>query len=798
MFDTQTVVSLDAKVGDIGIYFPEGLQLSEEFCDYNHLCRTTATGEKDTGYMERNKRNVTAIRLRGETSCGIYLPLTSLGYTFVDLTTFKVGDTIDTVNGQIVCTKYVPFRQVRGSRGDSNGNRARKKKVPIAPLFAEHADTEQLAYNLDAFKPGDEIEITLKMHGCFIRGTKVRMADGNLKAIERIVVGDKVLGYDFNQKKIVPTTVLNTFKNAPSQNWNQLKFSRNGVIGDKKGTQTSTYNHKYWVEEKQEWVMAEDLQVGDKISTLISSPVLTSLQKEVMIGSFLGDGCLLSFRDQVAEIQETKKKKHIEYLQYLENITSNFFYIGQEKASGYGSKTIPGRTMRSADLYNYFVDISTFKNGNNDRRLKEGIVEKITPLSLALWYCGDGSLAHWEQQQDRANIAICRYTQPEDRAIIKKIFAKFNLYPVFYQDNQLYWRLRFNLDDANKLFDLIAEYIPPCMQYKLPERYQNRFIQPVDGEEFNPKGFVLSPQEVLENIKVTRLMDEYDLETELHNYVVGLTIVHNTSARTAHTKVLKGYKRTFLDRIFLREGTPIYDWGYVSGTRRTVLEDYDGGYYGSNAFREPHSKAFEGKLLKGESVYAEIVGYTTDGVPIMPPAKNKILQDPEFIKKYGERMEFSYGCVPTGEKTFYGMDEEGYFSLTQELPQSDLYVYRMTYTTEEGEVIEYTPYMVRKRCEEMGIKSVPVLYKGFIPSEEELGDKTAGEWVEELAKQYNDGPDPIGNHWREGVVVRIINRKSFRAFKSKNDIFRILTQGALDLLTKKDAENISEDVLGEM
>ena len=35
----------------------------------------------------------------------------------------------------------------------------------IAPLFTEHCDTEQLAYNLSAFKPGDEIEITLKMHG---------------------------------------------------------------------------------------------------------------------------------------------------------------------------------------------------------------------------------------------------------------------------------------------------------------------------------------------------------------------------------------------------------------------------------------------------------------------------------------------------------------------------------------------------------------------------------------------------------------------------------------------------------
>lgn len=42
--------------------------------------------------------------------------------------------------------------------------------------------------------------------------------------------------------------------------------------------------------------------------------------------------------------------------------------------------------------------------------------------------------------------------------------------------------------------------------------------------------------------------------------------------------------------------TPLYDWGYVSGTRRTVLENFDGGFYGSNAFRKQHEDSFRGKL----------------------------------------------------------------------------------------------------------------------------------------------------------------------------------------------------------
>ena len=51
-------------------------------------------------------------------------------------------------------------------------------------------------------------------------------------------------------------------------------------------------------------------------------------------------------------------------------------------------------------------------------------------------------------------------------------------------------------------------------------------------------------------------------------------------------------------------------WGYVSGTRRTVMDTFEGGFYGSNEFRERHSKTFEGKLWKGETVYYEVVGFT--------------------------------------------------------------------------------------------------------------------------------------------------------------------------------------------
>lgn len=269
--------------------------------------------------------------------------------------------------------------------------------------------------------------------------------------------------------------------------------------------------------------------------------------------------------------------------------------------------------------------------------------------------------------------------------------------------------------------------------------------------------------------------------------------MHGTSQRTACLPVLTGYKRTFWEKLTRKPGTPIYNWGGVSGTRRVVLDSYDGGFYGSNEFREQHSKTFEGKLWKGETVYYEVVGFTHTGTPIMASCSNSKVADKEFAKQYGKETVFSYGCRPLGldmnVNYFEGNIEEG---IVKEYPQSDIYVYRMTMANEDGNVVEYTPDFMRYRCEQMGVKCVPVLWKGAIP--ENPGSKddptiTAGEWIKLVAERFYDGPDPIGKtHVREGVVVRILNRPKFTAYKHKNFHFKVLEGICKDEATAPDME----------
>lgn len=161
-FGNDTIVGLDTHEGDLGIYFPVDGQLSERYCAVNDLVRRKdENGKVAGGYLDPEKRNIKALKLRGEKSDGLFMPLTSLA-DFCRISDLNVGDTIDIVNGEEICCKYIPHRPVSSHKG---GSTVRKLKKNIAPTFYEHVDTAQLAYNLNAFKNGDIVQLTLKMHG---------------------------------------------------------------------------------------------------------------------------------------------------------------------------------------------------------------------------------------------------------------------------------------------------------------------------------------------------------------------------------------------------------------------------------------------------------------------------------------------------------------------------------------------------------------------------------------------------------------------------------------------------------
>lgn len=263
--------------------------------------------------------------------------------------------------------------------------------------------------------------------------------------------------------------------------------------------------------------------------------------------------------------------------------------------------------------------------------------------------------------------------------------------------------------------------------------------------------------------------------------------VHGTSSRNAYQPAIVGENGFFLTKLIAHSNwlpkkwrtsaqshlTPKTEMRYLIGTRRTVLTNNStGGFYGNDDFRRAWGERFKGKLLPNEECFGEIAGFYKDNygsaVPIMAPGDNTKTKDKAFIKQYGKTTTFSYGCSETGYYTYGDGSHE-------ERPLNRYFVYRMTYTTPEGVVIEYPWDLVKQRAEQMGFETVPELERFIYTTEEDF--------LARIAK-YEDIPSTIdSSHVIEGVVIRKMNGTRFDVAKDKSFNFRVLEN-----LIKVDAE----------
>ena len=295
----------------------------------------------------------------------------------------------------------------------------------------------------------------------------------------------------------------------------------------------------------------------------------------------------------------------------------------------------------------------------------------------------------------------------------------------------------------------------------------------------------------------------YNLNAFKPGDTVQLTLkMHGTSGRTGYLPLVHT-KQTWLDKLFHRHGKDYKEYGYITGTRRVVLDGKrSGGFYDSDDFRLAMAAKFENKLRKGEVVYYEIVGFQgPKGAPIMSQVANSKVKDPEFVKQYGSTTTFSYGCDASNGYDGAYYDETGTLAYFE--PCCEVYVYRMTMVNEDGDVVEYSPAQIKERCEQMGVHTVMEFETFVIPQEmrklDDNGDivnMTAGEYVLRTVEKYFDGPDPIGKtHVREGVVARILNRSNFAVYKHKNFSFKVLEGIAKDEATAPDIEEAQEELV---
>lgn len=164
------------REGELALLFPAEVRLSQEFAAANGLYKQSLelnTNREASGYIEKSSR-VKALKLRGNISNGLVLPLTSLSAIGVGDNYLSEGDVFDTIVGKEICRKYVVESK---SGGLSKADAQKKAFKRVTDVFLPaHFDTGQWLREEHNVHPDEELIITQKLHGtsCRLANTVVK------------------------------------------------------------------------------------------------------------------------------------------------------------------------------------------------------------------------------------------------------------------------------------------------------------------------------------------------------------------------------------------------------------------------------------------------------------------------------------------------------------------------------------------------------------------------------------------------------------------------------------------------
>jgi len=168
----QVIVGLDAVEGTMGIFFPDGGQISKSMCKENNLYRHTELNkdpDAKSGFFEDNRR-VRAQRFRGQISEGYWTELDNLAWTGYNLAKLKPGTAVIELGTELVCRKYYTPQMQRLTSANARARRKLKRATENCfPTFLQHFDTKKLRMFISNIPSGSVIHISEKAHGTSAR-----------------------------------------------------------------------------------------------------------------------------------------------------------------------------------------------------------------------------------------------------------------------------------------------------------------------------------------------------------------------------------------------------------------------------------------------------------------------------------------------------------------------------------------------------------------------------------------------------------------------------------------------------
>lgn len=191
--------------------------------------------------------------------------------------------------------------------------------------------------------------------------------------------------------------------------------------------------------------------------------LLTEKQHDVILGTVLGDANIRN-RGKDCQYRTSHSDKQALYLYWLQEVleefTANRLNIYERK------NRLPEMYFETLvhPVFNYYFNLF-YRNGI--KRVTKEVLSQLTPQALAVWLCDDGSYGNEGRQ-----IVLCTNSfSLEEHKLMQTYFKeRWSIACNIKKRGGKYHYLFFTKEDTKKLIEIVREFIPKSMKYKIGEQ----------------------------------------------------------------------------------------------------------------------------------------------------------------------------------------------------------------------------------------------------------------------------------------------------------------------------------------
>ncbi len=434
----------------------------------------------------------------------------------------------------------VPRAELEGDMGDTHmGLQARLMSQALRKLAGtiNRSDTTAIFINQLREKIG-------VMFGCFQYSTRVTLADGTQEKIGKIVnqrMDVKVLAVDPSTGKVQPKRIVNWYDNGNADRF--LQFTVYKPEGNGRAQFATTDQHL--IATPAGWKRADEFEVGE--SVLMPLPVyLNDQQRQLVLGGLMGDGSVSPKRGH-GDVRGIKSRfrfghgpKQDAYTHWKASLLDGVPLSISPHAKG-------GLMVETT----YLAELDGLRDAvyiGGKKVFSWDYLKELTPFALAIWYMDDGGFQARRADGSAGRSEMCVEAM--------EVSTRKRLTSLLHDTYGLSCKLTqhggndfivFDKGGTEALHELLAPYVPECMDYKLLQHHRGKFAVTVEPAEKSMRMFPVPIEEIKVKLP-TRSMRKFDIEVEgHHNYLVDGVMVHNSPEVTPGGRALKFYSSVRLD-----------------------------------------------------------------------------------------------------------------------------------------------------------------------------------------------------------------------------------------------------------